>query len=122
MDKHHSKSTSLFGESATVSGNKSEVRYGVGGILPAARWLTQIDIAFHVDLDCILTVSSKNKSTGRQQTITIVEDSNGLSEAEVDRLRGTLRRTSGLRIGELGQLLLRELRRGAEFSGRSWPR
>jgi molecular chaperone DnaK len=55
------------------------------GIPAAPRGVPQIEITFDIDANGILTVSSKDKGTGKEQSITI-SGSSGLSEAEINKM------------------------------------
>lgn len=75
----------LQGERPMAADNKSIGRFMLDGILPAQRGLPQIDVTFDIDANGILNVSAKDKSTGKEQRITITASS-GLSKEEIDRL------------------------------------
>lgn len=51
----------------------------------APRGHPQIEVTFDIDANGILNVSAKDKSTGKQQTVTI-RSSGGLSDADVERM------------------------------------
>ena len=76
----------LQGERAMAADNKSLGRFILDGILPAPRGLPQIEVTFDLDANGILSVSAKDKGTGREQKITITASS-GLSKDEVEKLR-----------------------------------
>src|SRR5690606_37352700 len=63
--------------------NKALGRFNLEGIPPAPRGIPQIEVSFDIDADGILNVSSKDKTTEREQSITIT-DSSGLSEREFE--------------------------------------
>ena len=73
------------GERPMAADNKSLGRFILDGIPPAPRGLPQIEVTFDIDANGILNVSAKDKSTGREQAITITASS-GLSDDEVDRM------------------------------------
>ena len=75
----------LQGERPMAADNKSIGRFMLDGVLPAPRGLPQIDVSFDIDANGILNVSAKDKSTGKEQRITITAGS-GLSKEEIDRL------------------------------------
>ena len=75
----------LQGERAMAEENKSIGRFRLDGILPAPRAVPQIDVTFDIDANGILSVSAKDKGTGKEQRITITASS-GLSEAEIERM------------------------------------
>ncbi|MEL6259641.1 MAG: molecular chaperone DnaK [Cyanobacteria bacterium J06626_6] len=72
----------LQGEREMVSDNKSLGRFKLMGIPPAPRGIPQVQVSFDIDANGILQVSALDKTTGRQQSITVQEASN-LSEAEI---------------------------------------
>lgn len=74
------------GERAMASDNKSLGRFVLDGIPPAPRGLPQVEVAFDVDANGILTVKAKDKATNKEQSIRI-EGSSGLSEADIERMR-----------------------------------
>mgnify|MGYP001157354268 CR=1 FL=1 len=65
--------------------NKSIGRFNLDGLPPAQRGVPQIDVEFDIDANGILSVSAKDKGTGKEQRITITASS-GLSSDEVERL------------------------------------
>ncbi len=72
----------LQGEREMVSDNKSLGRFKLMGIPPAPRGIPQVQVSFDIDANGILQVSALDKTTGRQQSITVQEASN-LSEVEI---------------------------------------
>ena len=75
----------LQGEREMAADNKSLWRFMLDQIAPAARWVPQIEVSFDIDANGVLTVKAKDKSTGKEQHITI-QGSTGMDEAEVDKL------------------------------------
>ena len=75
----------LQGERPMSGDNKSIGRFVLDGILPAPRGIPQVEVAFDIDANGILSVSAKDKGTGREQRITITASS-GLSQDEIDRM------------------------------------
>ncbi len=75
----------LQGERELARDNKSLGRFRLEGIAPAPRGLPQIEVTFDIDANGILSVSARDKATGREQKITITASS-GLSKEEVDRM------------------------------------
>jgi len=75
----------LQGERELARDNKSLGRFRLEGIPPAPRGLPQIEVTFDIDANGILSVSARDKATGREQKITITASS-GLSKDEVDRM------------------------------------
>ncbi|MFK8184602.1 MAG: molecular chaperone DnaK [Phormidesmis sp.] len=72
----------LQGEREMVQDNKSLGRFKLMGIPPAPRGIPQVQVSFDIDANGILQVSALDKTTGRQQSITVQEASN-LSEAAI---------------------------------------
>jgi molecular chaperone DnaK len=56
------------------------------GIPPAPRGIPQVEVTFDIDANGILSVSAKDKATGREQSIKI-QHSSGLSKDEVARMK-----------------------------------
>ncbi|WVZ24977.1 hypothetical protein V8G54_003521 [Vigna mungo] len=75
----------LQGEREMASDNKSLGEFELVGIPPAPRGMPQIEVTFDIDANGIVTVSAKDKSTGKEQQITI-RSSGGLSEDEIDKM------------------------------------
>jgi molecular chaperone DnaK len=75
----------LQGERTTAAENKSLGRFILDGILAAPRGVPQIEVTFDIDANGILSVSAKDKATGKEQRIT-VQASSGLSQEEIDRM------------------------------------
>ena len=72
----------LQGEREMVKDNKSLGRFKLMGIPPAPRGIPQVQVSFDIDANGILQVSALDKTTGRQQSITVQEASN-LTEEEI---------------------------------------
>jgi molecular chaperone DnaK len=75
----------LQGERDMASGNKSLGQFNLEGIPPAPRGMPQIEVTFDIDANGILHVSARDKTTGKENKITIKANS-GLSEAEIQRM------------------------------------
>ena len=75
----------LQGEREMAADNKSLGRFKLTGIPPAPRGVPQIQVSFDIDANGILQVTALDRTTGREQSITI-QDSSTLSEAEVNRM------------------------------------
>merc|ERR1711953_1158631 len=56
------------------------------GIPPAPRGVPQIEVTSDIDANGILNVSAQDKSTGKQNQITITNEKGRLSQAEIDRM------------------------------------
>ena len=76
----------LQGERPMAKDNRTVGRFILDGIPPAPRGVPQIEVAFDMDANGILTVSSKDKGTGKEQSIRI-EASTGLSKEEIETMR-----------------------------------
>ena len=74
------------GERPMARDNKSIGRFHLDGIPAAPRGVPQIEVTFDIDANGILSVSAKDKSTGKEQHIRI-EASSGLSDEEIQRMR-----------------------------------
>jgi molecular chaperone DnaK len=66
--------------------NRSLGRFILDGIPPAPRGVPQIEVTFDVDANGILTVTAKDKATGKSRSIRI-EGSIGLSKEEIERMK-----------------------------------
>ena len=75
----------LQGEREFARDNKSLGTFRLDGILPAPRGVPQIEVTFDIDANGILSVTAKDKGTGKEQTITITGAST-LPSDEVDRM------------------------------------
>src|SRR6185295_11982035 len=75
----------LQGEREVASGNRSLGKFELVGIPPAARGIPQIEVAFEVDANGIVSVSATDKATGREQAMRISPTS-GLSQDEIERI------------------------------------
>ena len=73
------------GERSMAPENKSIGRFILDGILPAPRGMPQIEVSFDIDANGILSVSAKDKGTGKEQRITITASS-GLSQDEIEQM------------------------------------
>jgi molecular chaperone DnaK len=77
----------LQGEREMASGNKSLGRFKLTGIPPAPRGIPQVQVSFDIDANGILQVAARDKTTGREQGITI-QGASTLSETEINRMIG----------------------------------
>ncbi|MEB3104920.1 MAG: molecular chaperone DnaK [Cyanobacteriota bacterium] len=75
----------LQGERQMASDNKSLGRFRLSGIPPAPRGVPQVQVSFDIDANGLLQVSATDRTTGRQQSVSIQGGSN-LSEEEIARL------------------------------------
>jgi len=76
----------LQGERPMASDCRSLGRFILDGIPPAPRGIPQIEVTFDVDANGILTVTAKDKATGRERSIRIT-GSIGLSKEEIERMK-----------------------------------
>ena len=76
----------LQGERPMASQNKSIGNFNLEGITPARRGVPQIEVTFDIDANGILSVSAKDKATGKEQSIRI-EASSGLSKEDIERMK-----------------------------------
>jgi len=75
----------IQGEREIANYNKTIGRFHLEGIPPAPRGIPQIEVTFDIDANGILSVSAKDKATGKEQSIRI-EASSGLSEEEIGQM------------------------------------
>jgi molecular chaperone DnaK len=76
----------LQGERPMARDNKSLGRFFLDGIPPAPRGVPQIEVSFDLDNNGILTVTAKDKATGKSQAIKIT-GSTGLTKDEIKKMR-----------------------------------
>ena len=75
----------LQGEREFARDNKSLGQFNLDNIPPSPRGVPQIEVSFDIDANGILTVSAKDKATGKVQEIKI-SGSSGLDDAEIERM------------------------------------
>jgi molecular chaperone DnaK len=75
----------LQGERQMAEGNKSLGRFRLSGIPPAPRGVPQVQVSFDIDANGLLQVSAMDRTTGRQQSVSIQGGSN-LSADEIEKL------------------------------------
>jgi molecular chaperone DnaK len=75
----------LQGEREMASDNKSLGTFRLDGIPPAPRGVPQIEVTFDIDANGILSVTAKDKGSGKEQSISITGAST-LSDNEVDKM------------------------------------
>ena len=73
------------GEREMATDNKELGKFNLEDIAPAPRGMPQIEVTFDIDANGIVSVSAKDKGTGKEQKITI-QASGGLSEEEIDKM------------------------------------
>jgi molecular chaperone DnaK len=76
----------LQGEREMAADNKSLGRFILDGIPPARRGMPQVEVTFDIDSNGILHVTAKDKTSGKEQKITI-QNSTNLSDEEVERMK-----------------------------------
>ncbi|MDB3924412.1 molecular chaperone DnaK [Candidatus Pelagibacter sp.] len=75
----------LQGEREMATDNKMLGNFELVGIAPAPRGVPQIEVTFDIDANGIVSVSAKDKGTGKEQKIQI-QASGGLSEEEIEKM------------------------------------
>jgi molecular chaperone DnaK len=75
----------LQGEREMASDNKMLGNFELVGIAPAPRGMPQIEVTFDIDANGIVSVSAKDKGTGKEQKIQI-QASGGLSDEEIEKM------------------------------------
>ena len=73
------------GERELCQHNKLLGEFNLEGIEPARRGMPQIEVTFDIDANGIMNISAKDKSTGKENKITIKSDS-GLSKEEIEKM------------------------------------
>ncbi|MCL6750232.1 molecular chaperone DnaK [Nostoc sp. CCCryo 231-06] len=73
------------GEREMAANNKSLGRFKLYGIPPAPRGIPQVQVSFDIDANGILQVTALDRTTGREQSITI-QGASTLNESEVNRM------------------------------------
>jgi len=74
------------GERARTRDNNRLGKFELSGIAPAPRGVPQIEVTFDLDANGILNVSAVDKGTGRQNKITITNDTGRLSKEQIERM------------------------------------
>lgn len=73
------------GEREMAADNKLLGQFDLVGLPPAPRGMPQVEVAFDIDANGIVSVSAKDKATGKEQQIRI-QASGGLGEADIQRM------------------------------------
>jgi molecular chaperone DnaK len=76
----------LQGERPMAKDNRTVGRFILGDIPPAPRGVPQIEVIFDIDANGILSVTARDKGTGKEQSVRI-EASTGLDQKEIERMR-----------------------------------
>ena len=76
----------LQGERPMATDNKTLGKFILDGIPPAGRGIPQIEVTFDIDTNGILKVGAKDKTSGKEQKITI-QNATNLSKEEVEKLK-----------------------------------
>lgn len=76
----------LQGEREMAVDNRSLGRFILDGIPPARRGMPQVEVTFDIDSNGILHVTAKDKTSGKEQKITI-QNSTNLTKEEVEKMR-----------------------------------
>lgn len=76
----------LQGERPLAKDNRLLGTFNLEGIAPAPRGVPQIEVSFNIDVNGILHVTAKDKSTNKEAKVTI-QNSGGLSKEEVERMK-----------------------------------
>ncbi|KKS91614.1 MAG: Chaperone protein DnaK [Parcubacteria group bacterium GW2011_GWF2_43_11] len=76
----------LQGERPMAKDNRTIGKFVLDGLPPAPRGLPQVEVAFDVDANGIVTVTAKDKATGKTQSVRI-EGSVGLSKEEIEKMK-----------------------------------
>lgn len=84
----------LQGERPMATDNKSLGQFILDGIPPAPRGVPQVEVKFDIDANGILSVTAKDKTSGKEQSIRI-EGSSGLSKEEVEKMKADAEKNAG---------------------------
>ena len=76
----------LQGERPMAKDNRDLGRFHLDGIMPAPRGVPQIEVTFDIDANGVLSVSAKDKATGKENKIRI-EGGSQLSKEEIERMK-----------------------------------
>ncbi|RGB35483.1 heat shock protein 70 family [Rhizophagus diaphanus] len=74
------------GERFMTKENNLLGKFELTGIPPAPRGIPQIEVTFEIDTNGIVKVSAADKSTGKTESITIINDKGRLSQEEINRM------------------------------------
>jgi molecular chaperone DnaK len=112
------------GEREMAADNKLLGQFNLENIPPAPRGVPQIEVTFDIDANGIVSVSAKDKGTGRSQQITI-QASGGLSDEEIDKMvrdaeanaEADKKRREVVELKNQGESLLHSTRRSLKEHG-----
>jgi molecular chaperone DnaK len=76
----------LQGERPMAKDNRSLGRFHLDGIMPAPRGIPQIEVTFDIDANGVLSVSAKDKASGKENKIRI-EGGSQLTKEEIERMK-----------------------------------
>jgi molecular chaperone DnaK len=76
----------LQGERSMARDNRTIGKFHLDGLPPAPRGVPQIEVSFDIDANGIISVSAKDKATGKEQNIRI-QASSGLSKEEIEKMK-----------------------------------
>ncbi|HPF23739.1 MAG: molecular chaperone DnaK [Hyphomonas sp.] len=82
------------GEREMAADNKMLGQFNLEGLPPAPRGVPQIEVTFDIDANGIVSVSAKDKATGKEQVITIQADG-GLNEADIKKMMADAEANAG---------------------------
>ncbi|SFJ33117.1 molecular chaperone DnaK [Planctomicrobium piriforme] len=74
------------GERPIATDNRLLDQFNLEGLPPAPRGVPQIEVKFDIDVNGILSVFAKDKSSGKEHKVTI-QQSSGLSDTEIEKMR-----------------------------------
>jgi len=74
------------GERAMTKDNNRLGHFELSGIPPAPRGVPQIEVTYDVDADGILKITAKDKGNGKAADLTIKNDKNRFTQADIDKL------------------------------------
>jgi molecular chaperone DnaK len=75
----------LQGERPLAADNMTLGRFRLDGIPPAPRGIPQVEVTFDIDANGILSVTARDKATGKEQKVTITASTN-LNKSDVERM------------------------------------
>jgi molecular chaperone DnaK len=76
----------LQGERPMANQNRTLGRFILDGIPPAPRGIPQVEVAFDIDANGILTVTAKDKATNKSQNI-VIKESSALNKDEIEKMK-----------------------------------